>query len=159
MGKSKTKIEENIIKMSAYLIKRGELTSPLRLQKLLFFMHYEEIENKFNNTYFDIENNFQAWVNGPVNYMSYKLFKNYFWNFEEAEFINELLSEEEYKTIDSIYGAYFEKWDILSTTDLVDKSHKNKAWIEARGDLMATEPSNNFINEDREKITKFIDES
>lgn len=141
--------------LSKYLISKG-VCSPLKLQKLLFFLRYEEVlSGNLKESYFNKSDNFQAWIYGPVNYESYVFCQNYFWGQDEKE--NYLLLEDEIKNIDKIYGKFFQKWNAISASELVDKSHKNISWIEARGDLSNDTPCNKILNESIDKFTKFIE--
>lgn len=52
------------------------------------------------------------------------------------------------KEIDDRYLKYYNQYDKYSTRELVDLSHKNKAWIIARGNCGVNEPCKNFLEED-----------
>ena len=53
--------EEKIITLAKYLLTKG-VDSPLKIQKLLFFLRYEELKNQNNleDSYFASNYNFQA---------------------------------------------------------------------------------------------------
>lgn len=139
--------EEKIITLAKYLLTKG-VDSPLKIQKLLFFLRYEELKNKNNleDSYFASNYNFQAWIYGPVNYLTYNHLQSYFFQLDEKE--NYFLRDA--KIMDQIekqYGKYFEKWNQYSPQQLVKISHTNQAWIKARGSLLEDEISNNLLDE------------
>lgn len=146
-------MERNIRTLARWLLTKG-VDSSLKIQKLLFFIRYEELKNnKENNlSFFNKNNNFQAWIYGPVNYESYSFLQNCLLELDEKD--PYFLSDEEVKEIDKIYGQYFEKWNKFSSSELVEKSHKNKAWIIARGNLGKDEVCRNFLSEN-EDFLKF----
>lgn len=124
---------QNILSLAKYLVNKG-VTSPLKLQKLLFFLRYEELKNQTTEgSYFAKNYNFEAWIYGPVNRQSYFILQDYFANQDEAEKV--WLSDKEMQLIDQKYESYFLKWNRYTTNKLVKKSHKNKAWLKARKDL------------------------
>ena len=50
----------NVLILAKYLVNKG-VTSPLKLQKLLFFLHYEELKNQSTeDSYFAENYNFEA---------------------------------------------------------------------------------------------------
>ena len=51
---------QNILSLAKYLVNKG-VTSPLKLQKLLFFLRYEELKNQTTEgSYFAKNYNFEA---------------------------------------------------------------------------------------------------
>lgn len=150
------KKQNDINKLCSYLISKG-VTNQLRLQKLLFFIRYEELKSKnIEDSFFANKANFQAWIYGPVNYDSYKSFQNFFWGFDEKD--TYILDEKEIKQIDKKYKVFYEKWNSFSTSQLVDKSHKNLSWIKARKGIDSDKPSNNIL-EENQTFLKFEDEN
>lgn len=138
-------MEKNTTTLAKYLYTKG-VDSSLKIQKLLFFIRVEELKNKKNNGFFRKDNNFQAWIYGPVNCESFYNLQKLFNNEEEKEIF--LLPKKEVEELDKIYGESLNKYVNLSPFSLVDKSHKNVAWINARGDLDCDTPSNTFLKED-----------
>ena len=147
---------KNTILLAKYLYSKG-IDSSLRIQKILFFLRVEEKRNNFESGYFKLKDNFQAWIYGPVNVESFKYMQKYFNNDIEKEEIllldddlekNKILIEE----IDKIFGKYLEKYRYKAPSTLVDESHRNLSWINARGDLDKDEPCNTYMKEDKSFI-------
>lgn len=70
---------------------------------------------------------------------------------EKEEFI---LEDAEIEEIDKIYGIWFEKYKNYSANELVNKSHKNISWKNARGDLDDDSPCKTYMLEN-ESFLKF----
>ena len=115
----------------SYLIREYGVTSPLRIQKLLYFI-FKDFYKSHNLILF--EENFEAWINGPVVPEVYFSYRNYFLNQEEQEFINtfecieDFLESKQLKMIDEVISKYVK----YATYELVEMSHNEKAWILAR---------------------------
>lgn len=146
--------KNRIYELCCFLISKG-VSSPLKLQKLLFFIRYEELKyGDIKNSFFSDNNNFQAWIYGPVNHESYKCFQNYFWGLDEKEPYSEL-NDIIVKEINKKYGDFFIKWDAFSSSELVNKSHQNLAWINARGNIDHDTASTNTLDESDKSFLKF----
>ena len=138
--------------LAKYLVTKGVSTA-LRLQKLLFMLRFEEVVNEqLNDSYFAPNNNFQAWINGPVNTEVYYYLRPMFIEIDEKD--HYLLPKEQMQKIDQKYKASFEKWDVYSEDDLIDISHTNKAWIKARKDIWPNEPCTNYLDEQSPEFLK-----
>ena len=144
--------------LAKYLVTKGVSTA-LRLQKLLFMLRFEEIANQeLNDSYFAPNNNFQAWINGPVNTEVYYYLRPMFIEIDEKD--HYLLSQknkkdkEEMEKIDQKYKKFFEKWNVYSDDDLIDISHTNNAWINARKDIGPNEPCTNYLDEQSPEFLK-----
>ena len=144
---------KDTILLARYLYSKG-IESSLRIQKIPFFLRVEEKRNNFESGYFKPKDNFQAWIYGPVNVESFKYMQKYFNNDIEKEEIlledNNLVNE-----LDKIFDKYLDKYKYKASTTLIDESHKNLSWINARGDLDKDEPCNTYMKED-ESFIKFI---
>jgi len=148
-------MERNTITLSKYLLTKG-INSPLKMQKILFFMRVEEIKNgKKEGIFFKKDKNFEAWIYGPVNTESYFFMQDFFNKKDEQEGF--LLEDEQVKEIDKLYLEYFEIYSKYSSSTLVDKSHQNMAWIKARGNFGSTETCNTLMIENDDFI-KFENE-
>ena len=139
-------MEKNVITVSRWLINKG-LTSLLKIQKLLFFIRYEELKNnEIENSYFSNDKNFQAWIYGPVSVVSFEYLQPWFNKENEPDCY--FLPLEEEKEIDKKYLKYFEKYEKYSPNELVEMSHKNCAWIKARKGLGDKDICKEFMIED-----------
>lgn len=143
-------MEKNTKTLAKYLFTKG-INSSLKIQKILFFLYVEEKKSNNNFGFFNDKDNFQAWIYGPVNPESFYEMQKYFSNNEEKE--NFLLSKNEIKQIDKIYGKWFDKYEFYSSSKLITKSHKNLSWINARGDLDENTPCRTFMIEDETFLT------
>lgn len=118
-----------------------ESPSPMKLQKLCYYAQgYALAEN--------IElfpEDFQAWQHGPVIYDLYNKYKDYKWHpiDEEIGQLNE--TDEHLRLIVSAYGQY--DGAALSTM-----THREKPWLEARGDLGESEGSNALITKESLRV-------
>ena len=152
-------LENTPIKMLAkYLVTKG-VQSGSRLQRLLFICRWVEIVNQqTTNSAFATNHNFQAWINGPVNTEVYYYLRPMFIEIDEKD--HYLLSQknkkdkEEMEKIDQKYKKFFEKWNVYSDDDLIDISHTNKAWINARKDIGPNEPCTNYLDEESPEFLK-----
>lgn len=136
----------DIKQLSRWLITKGE-TSLLKIQKLLFFLRVEELKNNdAQDSYFKSNHNFESWIYGPVNKESFYYLQP--WYNDENEIEEYLLSEQEAKIIDKKYLKYYEKYANYSPKALVNKSHKNLAWLKAREGYGADEICHNLLEED-----------
>lgn len=141
-----------ILELTKYLLTKG-VNKPLKVQKILFFLRVEEKKNNINFGYFKNDHNFEAWIYGPVNRDSFFYAKGYFLNENEAE--DYLLDDKELSKIDELYGKWFEKYNNLTINQLVKKSHKNKAWIEARSGYGDGQPCKVPLDESTSSFLEF----
>lgn len=134
-----------IQKMSHYVIlfcqNMGVSISPLKLQKLLYYIQSWHIARFGKETLFNELP--EAWVNGPVYRTIYDIYKqrffrseNIFINLDESELNKKLLEtrkelaldESQMKLVDSVLNAYSK----LSDERLVLMTHSEAPWNEAR---------------------------
>lgn len=139
-------MEKNTITLAKYLLTKG-IESSLKIQKMLFFFHVEELSNKLNYGFFKPNNNFQAWIYGPVNVESFFFMYRYFNHEEEKEIF--YLEKDQVIELDNIYGKLFDKYSKYSDSELIEYSRKNKSWINARGDLGTDEICKKYLVEDK----------
>lgn len=145
--------KQDVLTVAKYLLYRG-VDSPLRVQKLLFFLRYEEIQNEeLEDSYFDDNFNFEAWIYGPVNRRSYNALQYYFNREDEKE--NFVLSDEEAAMVDRKYGQYFLKWNQFSSDQLIEIAQKNLGWIKARGVLYPDDLCSEKLDEEARTFTEF----
>ena len=116
----------------------GESPTPMKLQKLCYYSQGYSLAQ--GNELFS--ENFQAWQHGPVIPELYSNYKHYKWRQitdEVDEFDQSIYSFIE--DIVSAYGGY--DGAMLSTM-----THREKPWLEARGDLDESQGSCSLISKD-----------
>ncbi len=129
--------------LADYLIaesrERGELLTPLKLQKLIFYA------DAWHMALYDDEitpEKFQAWVHGPVALSHYHRFKELRWHpiMEEVERPN--LGDELRSHLDEIIDVFGSE----TATALEIMTHSEEPWLAARGDIPEDDPCNNYIS-------------
>jgi len=121
---------------------RGDILTNLKLQKMLYYAQAWHLA-LFNKELF--EEDFQAWVHGPVLPSQYQRFKEFQWkpiisdidypqteNKELVDFLNEIVDE---------FGS-----ETAVALELM--THREKPWLEARGGLPSEAPSSNKISKE-----------
>ena len=138
-----------------YVNQKGDSVSHKKLQKLLY---YVEAWHLVNFGVPILEEDFQAWVHGPVIPQLYQKLKEF--GFNDLKVINE---EEE--TVDKEIEAIIEKNNLdpekvefihsvldnygsLTSFELEMLSHSEKPWIEARGNCAPHERCTSIISKD-----------
>ena len=145
--------------LSKYILGKVNGAGALKLQKLLYYSqaYFLAVHNKplFND-------DFEAWVDGPVIPSVYGCFK------EESRFSGilrsaEVIKEEELELDDAELNTLNEviaHFSRMTGSWLSDLTHKERPWIQTRTGLSTTEASNRKINKDlirqvyREEISK-----
>lgn len=140
-----------------YCQNKGMSISPLKLQKLLYYVQVWNIIKFDKYTLFDELP--EAWVNGPVYRSVYNTFKdkffrndNFKYNFDEEQLSEEIsqklkdlsLSEDQQKLLFAVLDSY----GVMSDEKLVFLTHKESPWNEAREGLSPIERSTNTITVD-----------
>lgn len=108
---------------------RGEVLTNLKLQKLLYYAQAWHLA-LFDKPIF--EEDFQAWVHGPVSPSQYKRFKDYKWMpILEEGITRPNLSADLEKHLMEIIDSFGTE----SATALELMTHSERPWLDARGDL------------------------
>lgn len=142
----KLKLEEdqsNIYLIAKYIIAKMEDTTPLVLQKLLYYIEgfsLALLDNKIFST------RCEAWVHGPVYPEIYTRFKEYQYHSIERKEFSEYttltsLSQEKVQLIDEViknFGCY-------SGKILEEMTHQTLPWLKAREGVEIKESSNRKI--------------
>lgn len=152
--------KQDIIDVATYcglvLLKEGMTVTPLKLQKILYYIQ------AWMMVFFDKQLLFderpQAWVNGPVYPSVYQRFKSIgkYVQFKKEDFVMDStmtdaihsyktkfdLTELQQKTLDKLIRIYGSK----SQDQLVFMTHCEAPWSNARGDLDPFENSENIIS-------------
>lgn len=124
---------------------RGDLLTPLKLQKLMFYA------DAWNMALYDQEltaERFQAWVHGPVALSQYHRFKENRWH--------PILDEIERPDVSNAKETHLcEIVDIFGVETgpaLEVMTHQELPWIEARGGLSDNQPCNTYIDKSTTKV-------
>lgn len=146
--------------VAKYLIAKsdnvGDLITNKKLQKLLYYV------KAWGIVYFQdgiIDDDFEAWVHGPVCRAVYNEYKDYKYNplsidyngISSSEYIKKFrelhgINQKENDKIDLI-DAVFNKYSIHTSLELELLSHSELPWINARSGLSPAETGNNVISE------------
>lgn len=134
---------EGSARLADYLIlesrERGELLTPLKLQKLMFYadawcmaLFDEELTNE----------KFQAWVHGPVAPSQFQRFRQFQWRPITSDISAPDYSENHKIFLNEIIDVFGSE----SATALEIMTHQEPPWREARGDIPDDEPCTNEIS-------------
>lgn len=119
----------------------GDPITNLRLQKLVYYAQAWYLAIYGERL---IDDQFEAWVHGPVCPALYRRFRDYRWNPITEEVPAPVLPpkvSEHLEEIMDVYGSY-SAWDLERLT------HAERPWLSARGDLAPDEPAAEAISED-----------
>lgn len=119
--------------------KHGDLITNLKLQKLVYYAQAWHL-GLYNKPLFDEE--FQAWISGPVQPELYERFKKYQWNpiSEDNETVLPEHIEEHLQEIIQVYGKYEAYY-------LERMTHEEEPWIIARAGIPSDQSSNAVISQ------------
>jgi len=130
---------------SDYLIwaarEQGEALTNLKLQKLLYYAQAWYLA-LYNRPLFDED--FEAWVHGPVLASQYFRFCGYVWKPITEEVLAPQLPERVKQHLDEIIETFGSETAIA----LERMTHAEQPWLEARGDLEPHESSTNRIRKE-----------
>lgn len=149
------------LELSKYIIAKydnvGDLVTNKKLQKILYYI------KAWGLVYFEdgvIDDDFEAWIHGPVCPSVYKEYKMFGYNsikidykgISSSQFINNFKQQygkmEEDKNKIAMIDAVFNKYGKLSSLQLELLTHSECPWIDAREGLSPIETGNRKINED-----------
>lgn len=138
-----------------YLNSKGESVSPKKLQKLLYYVESWNLVHLGTPL---LEEDFEAWVHGPVLPSVYRELKQF--GFNNISIINDELDSAE-KRINKIAESnnlsgdqkelifsVLNKYGGLSPFDLEMLTHSEKPWVDARGNVPPHENCNNIISKE-----------
>lgn len=128
-----------IFDVANYFLSLDDMT-PKKLQKLCYYAQawYLALYEKPL-----VDNDFQAWVHGPVCPELYSKYKGYRYNYiPKSEYNGCTLNDEIIDHLDSVFSTYGE----FSGDQLEILTHSEPPWIEARKELEEWQPSNEIIN-------------
>ena len=141
-----------------YVNQKGDTISHKKLQKLLYYVEAWHLVN-FNNPI--LNEDFQAWVHGPVVPELYHKLKEFGFNdlkvvndeFETVDGkINSIILKNKIsdETIEFVYSV-LDRYGSLTSFELELLSHSEAPWLEARQDYPPHKPCTNIISKDRMK--------
>lgn len=160
MKREQVEKENKLFSIVSYLINKHKITEPVKLQKILYFLYLEYLKEK-KEKLFDEE--FEAWVYGPVlravyNHLRYigLNFNEYeTWNSEKDEYVINKIIPLNNKDIFKFIDEKIKKYKNKNTFDLVDEAHNTSPWLNARKGLKDEEISRKKIKfKDLEKFAK-----
>lgn len=120
---------------------RGEVLTNLKLQKLLY---YAQAWHLVYNRAPIFDEDFQAWVHGPVLPSQYQRFKKYTWK----PILEEIQRPELHPDFAKYLCDIIDNFGIESATALELMTHNEKPWIDARGGIPPEENCTNVISKD-----------
>jgi len=118
----------------------GSFISNLKLQKLVYYAQAWYIA-LHNNPLF--EEDFEAWVHGPVIPSLYQKYKSFGWQ-PISEDVAPGLPNDVLQFLDEVAEEYF----ACDAYELEQMTHAEDPWNWARGDLAPDEPSNEVIKKE-----------
>lgn len=134
------------IDVGQYIIDRfrakDENITTLKLQKLVFY------SQAFSLVWDDVplfDEDFQAWINGPVVRSLFKALQGYYYcpeKIQGADVSN--LTDNQKDTLTKVTDHYGD----LTSYDLVSLSHSERPWRDARKGLNPDQPSDNIITKE-----------
>lgn len=132
-------------KVAQYVIKffheSEDLITNLKLQKLLYYIQGWHL-GLYGKPLF--EEDFQAWVHGPVQPVVYGEYKRYRWNPISEDIPDIELPAEARSHIDEVLETY----GVESAYMLERRTHLEQPWLCARGTLSHEQDCTNIISKD-----------
>jgi uncharacterized phage-associated protein len=118
---------------------RGELLTPLKLQKLCYYAQaWWLVLNKVPL----VDEDFQAWVHGPVLPSQYGRFRENRWQPIQVSVTRPDVADNIREHLDEIIDVF----GVESAVALERMTHEESPWLEARGSLAAHAPCSNVIS-------------
>jgi uncharacterized phage-associated protein len=117
---------------------RGDLLTNLKLQKLIYYSQAWYLATKDRSLF---EEDFEAWVHGPVLRSQYFRFRDFTWKPITTEIEMPMVTA-------PIVGHLNEVVDVFGSETAVAlelMTHREKPWIDARGAISMDTPSNAII--------------
>lgn len=120
---------------------RGDLLTPLKLQKLMFYADAWSLALYGNEL---TPERFQAWVHGPVALSQYHRFKENRWR----PILDDIQKPQYSEAVTAHLREVVDIFGVETGPALEIMTHQERPWIEARGGIPDDEPCNNFISKD-----------
>lgn len=134
----------------AYNDNHGELITNKKLQKLLYYI------KAWGLVYFDdgiIDDDFEAWIHGPVCVVVYNQYKSFgykpisqeYKNGSSSTLLKEFRKQQRENNKMDLIDAVITKYGSLSSFQLELLSHSERPWIEARKGLSPVDTGHSII--------------
>lgn len=120
---------------------RGDVLTNLKLQKLLY---YSQAWHLALNDRPLFEEEFQAWVHGPVLPTQYQRFNGFRWQPIVADVERPVISE----PLEKFFSEIIDVFGSENAVSLELMTHRERPWIEARGGIPPHAPSQAIISKD-----------
>lgn len=120
----------SILDVAAHVLRRKGRMTTMKLQKLCYYSQGWSLAWD-GEPIFDEQ--FEAWANGPVAPALFDAHRGMF-SIDAADLLAgdpARLTDDQIETIEAVLAAYGE----LSGRELSDKTHRERPWLEARGEL------------------------
>jgi uncharacterized phage-associated protein len=154
----------NALELSEYIIAKydnvGDLITNKKLQKILYYI------KAWGLVYFKdgiIDDDFEAWIHGPVCYSVYQEYKKFGYSplkidyngLSSSQYINNFKikfgkTQEDKDKLEMI-DVVFNKYGKLTSLQLELLTHSETPWLEARESLRPIDNGNNVIKEETMK--------
>ena len=118
----------SVVDVARYILSKFDSVTTMKLQKLTFYAQAHSLGSKGKPLF---EEDFQAWVGGPVSPALFQKHRGKFLispGFLGDE--SDPLPVETARVIDEVLGALGNK----SGNELSDRTHREDPWVQARGD-------------------------
>lgn len=135
--------------IATWLLSKKPMT-PKKLQKMLYYEYAwflvfnNDNAKEIRNRLFD--NNFEAWVHGPVDHNIYRKYSEYGYN-EINLSKGEKIKSFDPDTLDSLEQV-FETYSVFNGNELERLTHNELPWKMARGSVLPLDKSNEKISDE-----------
>lgn len=139
----------NVIDVAQYIYDRKKWVDSWTLQKLTYYAKAWSLAWDGDQLF---EEKFQAWPDGPVSatlYRKNKYERTHMFSDEIPDADTSLLSTRQKSVIDSVIEFYGR----MTKDELIECTHQEAPWIEARGTLSLTAQSTELLSEDTMRAT------
>ena len=141
----KVKEMENIKNIAYYVVnyfqEREDFITNLKLQKLLYYVQGWHLAINKTPAF---DEDFQAWIHGPVNNEVYQEYKSFQWRPILAEHKPVTLNEDLKQLVDKVLDVYGND----SAIELELRTHRETPWLIARDGLPEDATCNTIITKD-----------
>lgn len=131
-----------VVDVAAYILRRCGTMTTMKLQKLAFYSQAESLTHRGIPLF---DEDFQAWRGGPVCYDLYVQHRGKFLIRDgELPYPDDdtVLNEDERSIIDRVC----DRLSSMSGNELSQRTHSERPWVEARGDVAPSAPCRNIIS-------------